>query len=395
MKNTEVEQLIYLDHAATSRPKPPSVLREMMTYMTRIGANAGRSAHRLSIAASRAVFAAREKVAALFNAPDPLRVVFTANVTEGMNLAFRGLLKPGDHVVTSSMEHNAVMRPLRLLEKEGVKVTVVPCDAAGRLDLDRLSDALTPATRLIALNHASNVVGTLLPVAAAGRIAREHGALLLVDTAQTAGALPIDMQVAQVDIIGFTGHKSLLGPPGTGGLIFGERIQEDELKPFLAGGTGSHSETEDQPRFLPDMFESGTANTMGLVGLAAGLDFLMGLGGPVAIRKKELALTRRLLAGLQNIEQVTLFGTGEAESQTSTVSFTIQGMNPSDAGLRLDEDFNIMSRVGLHCSPAAHRTIGTFPEGTLRFGLGYSNTEQEVVAALEAVAELAREASKP
>jgi cysteine desulfurase family protein len=381
--------MIYFDNAATSWPKPPCVAEAMTQYMAEVGASPGRSGHRLAVEAARRLYDAREAVADLFHAPDPLRVVFGANVTEALNLALNGLLRPGDHVITGSMEHNAVMRPLRALERNGVQITVVPCSPDGALDPADLAAAVGPATRLIALNHASNVTGTLLPVAEAGRIARQHDLLLLVDAAQTAGAYPIDMQSDAIDLLAFTGHKSLYGPMGTGGLVIGDRVDVHLLQPLKRGGTGSRSEREEQPDFLPDLCESGTPNAVGLAGLAAGTRWVLAQGVE-RIRAHELALTAQLLSGLAEIPGVTVYGPRDARRQTATVSFVIAGLEHSDVGLRLDDEYAIMCRVGLHCAPAAHRTLGTFPAGTVRFGLGAFNTAVEISAALEAVATLAR-----
>jgi len=382
--------MIYFDNAATSWPKPPGVTEAMLHFMEAVGANPGRAAHRLAVESGRILYDAREAVAELFHAADPLRVVFTKNVTEALNLALRGLLRPGDHVVTSSMEHNSLMRPLRALERSGVQVTVVGCSPQGTLDPADVEMAIRPTTKLVALNHASNVVGTLLPVAEVGAICRERGPLLLVDAAQTGGAYPLDVQAARVDLLGFTGHKSLGGPMGTGGLVIGERVDEKQLDPLVRGGTGSRSEQEVQPDFLPDMCESGTPNVVGLAGLAAGVRWVLARGVE-AIRAHEVALTRALIEGLRAIPGVTVYGTLDAESQTATVAFNIAGLPCSEVGLRLDDDYGIMCRVGLHCAPAAHRTIGTFPDGTVRFGLGAFNAMDEVEAALAAVRELAGE----
>jgi cysteine desulfurase family protein len=380
--------VIYFDNAATSWPKPPGVAEAMVRFLAEVGANPGRAAHRLANASGGIVYDAREAVAELFHAPDPLRVVFGANVTEALNLALRGLLRPGDHVVTSSMEHNAVMRPLRTLEREGVQVTVVPCAATGELDPQLVRAALRPNTALIVLNYASNVVGTLLPVAAVGRIARERGLPLLVDAAQAGGVVPIDIQAEGIALLAFTGHKGLYGPMGTGGLILAPSFDESRLQPLVRGGTGSRSELEEQPDFLPDMYESGTPNVVGLAGLLAGIRWVQERGVE-AIRAHEVDLTRQLLAGLRAIPRVTVYGPSDAERQTATLSFNIVGVDCSQVGLRLDEDYGIMCRVGLHCSPATHKTIGTFPAGTVRFGLGALNSAAEVNQALRAVSALA------
>jgi len=383
--------MIYFDNAATSWPKPPSVVEAMVRFMEAIGANPGRAAHRQAVESGRIVYGTREAVCELFHAPDPLRLVWCKNVTEALNLALRGLLRPGDHVVTSSMEHNSMMRPLRALEHGGVEVTVAGCSPQGVLDPAAVGAAVRPNTRLVALNHASNVVGTLLPVAEVGALCRQRGLLFLVDAAQTGGAYPLDMQADQIDLLGFTGHKSLCGPMGTGGLIVGERVDETQMDPLIRGGTGSRSEHEVQPDFLPDMCESGTPNVVGLAGLEAGVRWVLDRG-VAAIRAHEVALTRVLIEGLRSIPGVTVYGTLDPELQTATVSFNIDGMAPSEAGLRLDDEYGILCRVGLHCAPTAHKTVGTFPTGTVRFGLSAFNTAEEVQAAIVAVHRLSEQA---
>jgi len=382
--------MIYFDNAATSWPKPPGVAEAMVHFLNEVGANPGRAAHRRAIESGRILYDAREAVCDLFGAPDPLRVAFGKNVTEALNLALKGLLRPGDHVVTSSMEHNSMMRPLRALEQKGVQVTVAQCSPQGVLDPADVAAAIRPDTKLVALNHASNVVGTLLPVAKAGAICRQRDLLLLVDAAQTGGAYPIDVQADQIDLLAFTGHKSLGGPMGTGGLIVGQRVDETQMEPLTRGGTGSRSEHEVQPDFLPDMCESGTPNVVGLAGLAVGVRWVLERGVEV-IRAHEVALAQALIHGLSRIDGVTVYGTLDAELQTATVSFNIAGVEPSEVGLRLDEEYGIMCRVGLHCAPTAHKTLGTFPDGTVRFGLSAFNTMDEVEAALVAVGELAQE----
>jgi selenocysteine lyase/cysteine desulfurase len=253
-------RVIYLDNAATSRPKPPQVGKAMLRFLDEVGANPGRSGHRLSIEAARVVYRAREAVAGLLGVDDPMRVIFCANATHALNLALRGLVRPGRHVVTTSMEHNSVMRPLRALEAERTAVTVVECSREGELDPAAIERALRPETSLIVMTHASNVVGTILPVEEVAKIARAHGLLLLVDGAQSVGALPTDMERLGADLLAFTGHKGLCGPTGTGGLILGERLDTARLEPLIRGGTGSNSESDLQPSFLPDKFESGTMN---------------------------------------------------------------------------------------------------------------------------------------
>ncbi len=361
----------------------------MLRFMQEVGANPGRSGHRLSIEAGRMVDSARERVCTLFNAPDPLRVVFGANVTEALNLVLYGLLRPGDHVITTSMEHNAMMRPLRHLEQEGVELTILPCWPDGSLDPALVEPAIRRNTVLLALNHASNVAGTLLPMAEVGRIARQHGLLMLVDTAATAGAVPIDMQASNIDLLAFTGHKALLGPTGTGGLVIGERVDPVRIRPLKRGGTGSRSEYEEQPEFLPDRFESGTLNAVGLAGLEAGIGWILARG--VSTLQAELReKTQALIDGLKSIPRLQVHGTHDARRQTACISFNIEGLSPSEAGFRLDEEFDLQARIGLHCAPAAHRTLGTFPAGSIRFAPGVFTTPADIERALDAVWQIAR-----
>lgn len=381
--------MIYLDNAATSWPKPPDVAEAMTRFLTDIGASPGRSGHRRAVEAGRIVYDTREALAEFFHAPDPLRVIFTLNVTESLNLALCGLLRPGQHVITGSMEHNSMMRPLRDLEERGVAVSVIPCSPEGLLDVKDVRAAIRPNTVMIALNHASNVIGTIQPICEIGAIARERNLLFLLDAAQTAGVCPIDMLSDQIDLLAFTGHKALLGPTGTGGLIIGERVRLSEFAPLKRGGTGSASELEIQPGFLPDRFESGTMNAVGIAGLSAALRWIKERGLE-QIRADDIALTRQLVDGLRDISGVTVYGTGDAARQTATVSFNIEQIEPSSAAFWLDEEFGICCRVGLHCSPAAHKTIGTFPCGTVRFGLGAFNTPDEINRAIAAVRLLAR-----
>jgi cysteine desulfurase family protein len=381
-------ELVYLDNAATSWPKPPAVIEAMELYNRSIGASPGRSGHRLSIEAGRVVQNARELLAELFNAGDSLQIAFTKNATEALNIAAFGLLKPGDHVITSSAEHNSVMRPLRHLERRGVEISCVPCSSSGGMDPGDIFPLVKKNTRAMFITHASNVTGALMPVAEAGAIARERGIIFCVDAAQTAGSVPIDVEAMNIDLLSFTGHKSLYGPQGTGGLYV-RRGVEEKIDFFMVGGTGSRSEFEEQPDFMPDRFEAGTPNAIGIAGLAAGIAFVQ-REGVREIHDRELRLARALLDGLDRLGGVTLYGTVDAEERTPVVSFNIAGRSPSDVSMRLDEEFGIMARPGLHCAPAAHRTIGTLPEGTVRFSPGYFNTMDEVEYAVSAVEKIAR-----
>lgn len=381
--------MIYLDNAATSWPKPPEVLKAMANVLEQAGGNPGRSGHRLSIAAARLVYDAREDIAQLANCPDPLRVIFTENATYALNLGIYGLLEKGDRVVTSSMEHNAVMRPLRDLEKKGMKLTVVPCASDGTLNLKEFAEAVTPGTRLVTIVHASNVTGTIMPVADVANITHRAGALLLVDAAQSAGVLPIDIQSMDIDLLAFTGHKGPLGPTGTGALVIGKNVDTSQIAPLARGGTGSQSEKQEQPEFLPDKFESGTPNVVGIAGLGAGIRFLR-QRGLQAIQEHEKSLVRTLLEGLSSINGVKIFGCQDCEKSTAIVSFTIKDKTVSEIGQRLDEEFGILTRVGLHCAPAAHRTIGTFPGGTVRLAPGVFTTMNEIQQTLKAINKVAR-----
>ena len=379
--------MIYLDHAATSWPKPPEVIAAMTHFLERAGGNPGRAGHRLSIDAGRIVYKTRETLAELFNAADPLRLIFTSNATHAINLVLHGLLRPGDHLVTSGIEHNAVMRPLRFLEQNGVRVSVVPCDGGGFLDPQDLARAVEKSTRLIVVTHACNVTGTILPIAEIAAAARRAGAYLLVDAAQSAGVVPIDMRAMGIDLLAFTGHKGLQGPPGTGGLVIGERVRVEDMSPLTRGGTGSRSESEYQPEDLPDKFESGTLNGAGIAGLEAGARFVMERGIE-QIRAHETALAERLTEGLGNIPGVRLYGPSDWKKRSAVVSFTSDRFQTSEIGFRLDEEYGILCRVGLQCAPAAHRAIGSFPGGTVRLAPGPQTTADEIDAAVAAVARI-------
>ncbi|HEX9116551.1 MAG TPA: aminotransferase class V-fold PLP-dependent enzyme [Anaerolineae bacterium] len=381
-------EVIYFDNAATSWPKPPQVAQAMVHFLEDVGGSPGRAGHRMSIEASRLVGDAREDLATLFGIDDPCRLAFAKNSTEALNIAIQGLLGPGDHVITSSMEHNSVMRPLRHLEGEGtIAVTVVPCSRAGQLDPDDVRRALRPNTRLVVVLHASNVTGTLLPIREIGAIAQEAGVPFLVDASQTAGAYPIDVKADHIDALAFTGHKSLLGPTGTGGLYLREGL---DPPPLLHGGTGSRSEEEYQPDFMPDRYEAGTMNVTGLAGLGASVRFLLDTGVP-EIARHERELVAHFVAGAEALPGLTLYGPHPPAERIGVISFSVAGITASKLGLLLDRRYGIMSRIGLHCAPAAHRTIGTFPDGTVRFGFSYFNTAAQVERSLAALAEIIAE----
>lgn len=378
---------VFLDNAATSNPKPETVRQAMMDYLCNVGASPGRGGYNLSLEAGRIVLQAREAIHNLFNAPSEDHIIFTPNVTYALNLALQGLLRPFDHVITTGMEHNSVIRPLRALEqKRQVEVTVVPCDRQGYLDPQHLKAALKPNTRLIVFTYASNVSGTILPLADIAAIAHEAGVLVVVDSAQTAGVLPLDFQRHNLDILAFTGHKSLYGPPGTGGLVVSPQVAE-EMEPLVFGGTGSKSDDEHQPLFLPDKFEAGTANTVGLAGLLAGIEFITATG-PQQIAAHERHLAHLFINGLRKMPQLKLHGPTVDQDRVATVSITVPGHDLGSLAYRLDVEYGIMVRSGLHCAPLAHKTLGTFPEGTLRFSFGYFNTEHDVLYSLDALKNL-------
>ena len=377
--------IIYFDNAATSWPKPPGVRAALDEYFGGAAGNPGRSGHRMSVAAARVVEAARDALADLFDAAEANRIVFTQNATHALNLALCGLLHAGDHVVTTSLEHNSVMRPLRHLERSGVEVTVVTCTREGLLDVDDVRRALRANTRLVVTTHGSNVVGTLMPIGDLAELARAKGVLYLVDASQTAGAIPIDVQALGLDLLAFTGHKGLLGPTGTGGLYIRQGVA---VEPLMRGGTGSDSAREIQPEFLPDAYESGTLNVAGIAGLAAGVRFLSEVGIE-AVKTHEQGLVAQFIAGGSAIQGITVYGPRDAALHCGVVSFNVAGVMPSEVALILDESFDLMARSGLHCAPAAHRTLETFPTGTVRFSFGWFNTPAEVERALGALREIA------
>jgi cysteine desulfurase family protein len=358
----------------------------MVRCLTEAGGNPGRAGHALALAAQGVVSDTRRRLAALLGAPDPARVVFTASATDALNQALLGLLRPGERVVTTGLEHNAVARPLAALAARGVKVAPVACAPDGRLDLDDLDRALRAGpTRLVAMVHASNVSGTILPAREAARLAHEHGALFLLDAAQTAGALPIDVRELGVDLLACPGHKGLLGPPGTGALYVGAGTT---LEPLRYGGTGIRSEEERMPEELPEGLEPGTLNTVGLAGLGAALQFLAERGVS-AVRAHEQRLTSRLLAGLRDLPGARVHGPADAALQVATVSISLAGWEPVDLAAALDGSFGVAVRAGLHCAPAAHRTLGTFPAGTVRLSAGCFTSVDDVDQALSALRRLA------
>ena len=376
--------MIYLDNAATSYPKPEEVYDSMMNHMKYAGANPGRSGHKMALEAGRAILKTRELIANLFNINSPMQIIFTSNATDSLNLAIKGVLKEGDHVITSSMEHNSVLRPITALEKKGVENTIVQCNSDGGVYPEDIKNAIKSNTKLIALTHASNVIGTLMPIEEVGKIAREAGILFLVDAAQTAGVYDIDVEKMNIDLLALPGHKGLMGPQGTGILYIGENI---DVMHFKEGGTGSKSEELIQPEMLPDRYESGTANAPGIAGLGAGIEFIL-KEGLDKIRNHEKELTRYFIEELNKIEKIKIYGPKDSEKQASVVSINIGDEDSSEIAFILDKEFNIAVRSGLHCAPLAHKTVGSFEQGTVRFSIGYFNTKEDIDRALEALKDI-------
>lgn len=377
------DEFLYLDNAATTWPKPEAVYEAMDECLRRVGANPGRSSHRMSADAERIVEETRLLVARLFNAPSPAHVVFTLNCTDSLNIALKGLLSAGKRVVTGPYEHNSVMRPLGHLEREGVRVSIARGTETFRVDMDHFVDLCARGVDVAVVSHASNVTGCIQPIAEMARAVHENGGLIVLDAAQTAGTTPIDMAGLGVDVLAAPGHKGLLGPMGVGVLIVGRDV---EIRPFREGGTGFRSEEALQPRDLPWSLEAGTPNLPGIAGLAAGIRFIQSVGID-SVAAKEKALARALCEGLAGIPGARVFA-GPAESQTGVVSFTVDSVDVHLAAAILDEAFHIGVRAGLHCSPAAHKAIGTFPSGTLRASFGYFNEPEHVQRLLSAVREL-------
>jgi cysteine desulfurase family protein len=375
--------MIYLDNAATSWPKPDAVCNAMAACIKNYGANPGRSGHRMAIQAGEKVYECRENLARLFGIGDPLRIAFTANATEAINLAVKGLLAAGDHVIITSMEHNAVVRPLKKLERQGVELSVVKADSSGRVGLAGIENNVRSNTRLLLVTHASNITGTVNDVQSIGRLAQEHKIIFMVDAAQTAGKCPIDVGLMNIDLLAFPGHKGLLGPQGTGGLYIGEGLELDTLK---EGGTGSVSESLEQPDFLPDRYESGTLNTPGIAGLNEGVKYILKIGVD-NIRGHEKQLERQMRQGLESIPAVRVYGSNAPE--LGVLSITIDGKDCNEVCNELDEKYGIASRGGLHCAGLAHQTIGTRSTGTIRFSIGPFNTPGDIDQALAAVKTIA------
>ncbi len=381
---------IYLDQASTTYPKPECVARAVYEYMTGNGCNINRGCYENAYDTEEVILETRELLCELFDGPDCKNVIFTKNVTESLNIVLKGFLKSGDHVLVSSMEHNAVMRPIRQLEAAGVEFDRIPCTAQGELILEAMDELIKPNTRAVVMMHASNVCGTVLPLREVGAFCKEHGLKFIADCAQTAGVLPISMKEMNIDALCFTGHKGLYGPQGIGGFVLQEEMIE-EITPLLSGGTGSISHTEEIPEFMPDRFEPGTMNLPGIFGLHAALKWISETGIE-NIHKKEKMLTGLFLENIKKLdrsgEKIKLIGKEMNEGRTAVVSIQTPGRDVSEVAYLLDKNYGIMTRVGLHCAPSAHQTLGTYPTGTIRYSFGYFNTEEEVLMAVKALEEI-------
>lgn len=381
----------YFDNASTTFPKPEIVAASVYEYMTKSGSNINRGCYDSAYSVEETVFETRQLLSELFGGGDCKNVIFTKNVTESLNVILKGFLKAGDHVLVSSMEHNAVMRPLVQLEKSGCRFDRIPCTDTGELCIDKLAGLIKPETRAIVMMHASNVCGTVMPIEQVGKICHAYGIRFIVDCAQTAGVLDINMEKMHIDALAFTGHKGLLGPQGIGGFILKEEMIP-LIEPLLSGGTGSISHTEEIPEFMPDRFEAGTMNLPGIIGLHAGLLWLKEIGIE-AIRNHELALTRQFLEAIAPLEReglLRIVGKRDICNRTGVVSIQTLQRELAEVAFELDSMYGIMTRVGLHCAPSAHQTLGTFPTGTIRFSFGWWNTAEEIAQAVNALEQLCR-----
>lgn len=374
---------IYLDNASTTFPKAPNVASAMADYITNCGININRGSYSLAYDVEDTIYTTRQRLNTLFNGHDPSHVIFTQNVTMSLNMVIKGLLKAGDHVLVSSMEHNAVMRPLTQLLDKGITFDTIPCDSTGSIQMDSIEPLICPNTVALIINHASNVCGTIQPLESIGPICKAHNLQFIVDAAQTAGVIPIDVKACHIDALCFTGHKGLLGPQGIGGIILTKEMAQT-LTPLIAGGTGSFSHLETMPTHMPDAFEAGTLNLPGIIGLNEGLDYIESQGME-NIHNHELVLTQSFLEGLQSIDGINIVGKQNIQDRTAVVSITIDGMDPANIAYELESTYHIMTRVGLHCAPRAHQTLRTYPEGTVRFAFGYANTHKDVESALSAL----------
>ena len=381
--------MIYLDNAATSRRKPQEVIDAVVFAMTSLG-NAGRGTTEAALDAARTIYGARDKIAGFFGVKNPKQVVFTANSTESLNIAIHGLIKPGDHVISSVMEHNSVLRPLYEREEAGAELTLIECDEKGRLLTDDIEGNIRDNTRAIVLTHGSNLTGNVNDIEKVGRIAKAHGLLFIVDASQTAGVLPIDVEKMNIDVLCFTGHKSLLGPQGTGGMCVREGL---EIEPLKRGGSGVDTYNHRHPSEMPTALEAGTLNGHGIAGLSAAIDFIEKTGIN-EIREKEQSLMKRFVDGVRDIPGVKLYGDFDAEIRCPVVALNIGNADSSEISDILSMDYDIATRPGAHCAPEMHKSLGTVDQGAVRFSMSYFNTGEEIDSAICAVREISEELSE-
>ncbi len=382
--------MIYLDNAATSWPKPETVYQAISNFLKEKGGNPGRGSHSMASAAMEIIEETRNLISGFINSPDPNRIIFTLNCTDALNLALKGLLRSGDHVIISPFEHNSVIRPLNKLSRTGVEISkIYPTNDKGIVSPENIKKAIKKNTKLIVITHASNVTGVIQPIEEYGKIARTNDLILLVDAAQTIGKYPIDVQKSSIDLLAFSGHKGLFGPPGTGILYIGERVDLDTIR---EGGTGSQSEVEEQPSILPDRYESGTPNTLGICGLGAGVKFILS-EGLEKIKMHGQHLIRKLIEGLSNINTISIYTPKKSSDIVPILSFNIKGYTPGEVGIILDQAFDIKVRAGLHCAALAHKALGTYPQGTVRLSPGYFNTSDEIDSTIMAIEKIAKNSS--
>ena len=379
---------IYLDNGATSFPKPPAVAQAMLQYMTEVGASINRGVYGSAQAAGMTTLMLREGLCRLFHHSDPTHCVLTGGNTMGLNMVLRGWLRPGDHCLVSSVEHNAVMRPLHDLAEQGVTFDRIPCDRDGHLNPADIPALIRPNTRLLAMAHGSNVSGAVQDAMAVGAICHEHGIPFVLDAAQTAGHWPIDFEAMHLSALSVPGHKGLMGPSGIGALLLSDDFAKN-LTPILTGGTGSASDSEAQPDYMPDKFESGTPNLPGIYGFHAAVDFILDTGVEV-LQERERQLTKYFLDKLRDVKDIRLAGPWDLENRVGVISVDFAQVDNAEAAYQLEQDYGILTRCGLHCAPSAHKTLGTFPQGTVRFSVGHYTTEAEIDTAVQAIAEIAQ-----
>ncbi|MDD3463402.1 MAG: aminotransferase class V-fold PLP-dependent enzyme [Sulfurospirillaceae bacterium] len=381
--------MIYLDNSATTFPKPPSVKEAIVSFLDTIGANPGRSGHTLSIDSGRILYECRRALSHFIGQSDVFRTLFTLNATQALNTCLYGLLKKGDTVLVSSLEHNSIMRPLyELQDRIGINIRTIPATASCLLDLDRARE-LANGAKMIACVHGNNVTGALLPLAELSAIAKENDALFLVDASQSVGSIELNMEEMGIDLLCASGHKGLLGPMGTGFFSFSKKVQTEDFATLMQGGTGSKSEAMTQPLMLPDKYESGTINMLGIAGLLEGIRWVEAKGVS-AINEHEQQLRLQLVEGIRAIKNLTICEVDNSLATTGAVSLYMKAKNVSEIGMALDKDFGILARVGLHCSPATHRTIGTYHQGgTVRLSPGIFTTKEEIAYVLEALQKIA------